>query len=84
MHAQCRPKLFPVWGAIVPIRRAVTSLLTSFLDSHREGTAMANVTLEEAPPPSKDKCPRNDENIEQESEAPQKCGMLTTINNCGG
>ncbi len=74
--------MFPVWGAIVPIKTAVTSLFNSFLDSHKDGTAMNNVTLEEAPPPTNAKCSRKDERNEQQFEIPQKFGMEEILQMC--
>ncbi len=68
-----RPKLFGVWGALVPVGKAVTSLLSTFLDSHKKGTTMNNVTIEEVSPP-RHECAQANEG--KESESHLKSGML--------
>ncbi len=57
----------------MPVGKAVTSLLSSFLDSHKKGTTMNNVTVEEVSPPRHECAPANET---QESESNLKPGML--------
>ncbi len=71
-YLSSRPRLFGVWGALVPVGRAVTSLLSTFLDNHKKGTTMNNVTMEVSPP--RHECAQANEG--QESESHLKSGML--------